>query len=128
MPHRTGSTYSGVTRSEDSIAFVPDTLLERKRRSEQSGMPTEKDSNDMRLLEDQLVRTLEAAEAGVLAFVITHGGTREWHYYVAESADLGAVINAALAELPRRPIEFQIEDDAEWAELAKILSSVQSEA
>ena len=78
----------------------------------------------MRPLEDQLVTAFEAANAGVLAFVFTHRGTREWHFYVDEAADLSALINEALAELPGLPIAFELEDDPDWVVMSNVLESV----
>jgi len=89
-----------------------------------SGMPSGEDSEAMGPLEDRLVEALEAEKAGILAFVHTYGGTRQWHFYISESADLGAVINDALAELPRLPISLEVEDDPEWREMAKVLGAV----
>jgi hypothetical protein len=89
-----------------------------------NGMPSETESDSMRTMEDALVHSLEAADAGVLAYVFTHGGFREWHYYMAESAELDVLINDSLGDLPRFPIEFEIEDDPEWSELAKLYSLV----
>ena len=63
-----------------------------------SGMPSDEDSDAMRPMEDRLVEALEAEQAGILAFVHTHGGKRQWHFYIAESCDLRSVINQALAE------------------------------
>ncbi len=71
-------------------------------------------------MEDRLVEALEAAQAGILALIFTHRGAREWHFYVAESADVSAVINEALAELPKLPISLEVQDDPEWSELAKV--------
>lgn len=88
-----------------------------------SGMPSDRNSADMKVLEDRLVSALEAAHAGVLAFVFTYGGNREWHIYVNDSVELGEVINEALADLPRLPIEMAIEDDPEWTELANVIQS-----
>ena len=78
----------------------------------------------MRPLEDQLVDALEAANAEMLAFVYTHRGIREWNSYVDEEVDLGALVNEALAELPRLPIELEIEGDPEWTAMANVLNSV----
>jgi hypothetical protein len=78
----------------------------------------------MKPLEDRLVEALEAEEAGTLAFVHTYGGTRQWHFYVSELADLGAVINQALASLPKLPISLDVEDDPDWSEMAKVLGAV----
>jgi len=78
----------------------------------------------MENLEDRIVQVLEAVQAGVLAFVFTHGGTREWHYYVGDSADLSALVNRALIEAPDLPIELHVENDPEWLELSDVLSSV----
>jgi hypothetical protein len=89
-----------------------------------SGMPSEEDSEAMRPMEDRLVEALEAEQAGVLAFVHTHGGTRQWHFYIADSADLGALINQALSELPKLPISLEVEHDPKWGEMSKVLDSV----
>lgn len=89
-----------------------------------SGMPSEDDSDAMRPLEDRLVGALEVARAGVLAFVCTHAGNREWHFYVSESADLGSIINDALADMPGLPIEIALEDDPNWSEFGAVLGSV----
>jgi Family of unknown function (DUF695) len=88
-----------------------------------TGMPSSEESDSMRAMEDALVEVLEAADAGVLASVFTHGSTRTWKFYVAESADLAGLINDALAELPRLPIDLSIEDDPEWSELRQLLES-----
>ena len=89
-----------------------------------TGMPSPEESDAMQPMEDHLVEALEESDAGVLAFVLTHGGTRLWNFYVAESADLKGLINHALADLPRLPIELAIEDDPEWSELARLYELV----
>jgi hypothetical protein len=89
-----------------------------------TGMPSPEESDSMKPMEDRLVEALEESDAGVLAFVFTQGGTRTWNFYVAESADLGGLINHALADLPPLPIELSIEDDPEWSELAQLYESV----
>jgi hypothetical protein len=91
-----------------------------------SGMPSAGESDAMRALEDRLVAALESARAGTLAFVTTYSGSRDWHFYVSAATDLGSLVNEALCDLPAAPIELQIEDDPQWAELANILDSVRS--
>ena len=76
-----------------------------------TGLPSDEEIEAMQSMEDNLIEAFEEADAGVLAFVSTHGGTRSWNFYVAESADLGGIINNAFAELPSLPIELVIEDD-----------------
>jgi hypothetical protein len=112
-------------------AFLGDARYSRRLRvtwtypeDNESGMPSSDESNAMRPLEDQLVSAFEAANAGVLAFVFTHRGTREWHFYVDEAADLSALINEALAELPGLPIAFELEDDPDWVVMSNVLESV----
>ena len=90
-----------------------------------SGMPSSIESEAMENLENSIVHALETSRAGVLAFVFTHRGTREWHYYVADSVDLSALVNGALADTPDLPIELQVEDDPEWLEFSDVLSSVE---
>ena len=93
---------------------------------EGSGMPDREDGIAMEEMEDSLVRAMEASRAGSLAFVFTHRGAREWHFYVAEAANLDAIINEALADSPGLPIELMIADDPQWSELAGLLDSVKA--
>jgi hypothetical protein len=87
-------------------------------------MPSKEDSEAMGSLEDRLVGALESGNSGVLAFVHTYGGARQWHFYVAASADLGGCINQALADLPKLPISLEVEDDPQWSEMSLVLDSV----
>jgi hypothetical protein len=75
-------------------------------------------------MEDCLVEALETEDAGILAFVHTHAGSRQWHFYVSNTADLGELINEALAELPKLPISLEVIDDPEWHEMAMVLDAV----
>jgi hypothetical protein len=89
-------------------------------------MPGNEDSLAMTHMEDSLVPAIEGSRAGTLAFVFTHGGAREWHFYVSETANLGSIINEALADLPGLPIELLVADDPEWSEFAGLLQSVKT--
>jgi hypothetical protein len=91
--------------------------------SEKSGLPSDAQSDEMRVFEDSLVASFDPERVAILAFVFTHAGVREWHYYVGQVDDLGDRVNAALSySSTRLPIEIAIEDDAAWEEMSRVLS------
>jgi hypothetical protein len=89
-----------------------------------SGMPDAEISEDLELFENALTEALDSDRAGVLAFVFTHLGFREWHYYFSTLNVVGERINDALSEQPDLPIELKAFDDPDWNELAAVIDSV----
>jgi len=89
-----------------------------------SGMPDAETAEDLDLFESALNEALDPDRAAVLAFVFTHIGVREWHYYVADIELVSERINDALSEQPDLPIELSAYDDPDWSELATVLTSV----
>ncbi len=91
--------------------------------SQECELPTEAQSDEMRVFEDSLVATFDPERTAILAFVFTEAGVRVWHYYVGDLDDLGDRINTALSySSSRLPVEIAIEDDAEWQEFRLVLS------
>jgi hypothetical protein len=86
------------------------------------GMPSSELSDQMKDFEDSLVRELDPDRAGILVFVYTSAGTREWHFYLENDCEIGKRINKALAVFPKLPIELQVQDDPDWAELREVYS------
>lgn len=92
-----------------------------------TGMPDAEIAEDLELFENALNDALDPERTAVLAFVFTHLGTREWHYYFADLEEVSEKINEALAEQPDLPIQMRAFDDPEWKELATVLNSVLDE-
>lgn len=86
-----------------------------------SGLPSSEQIDDMRAFEDAIIDALDPDRCGVLAFVFTGDGVRQWHFYIRNTQEVGKRINAALSGFPRLPIELSAEDDDDWSELQKVL-------
>lgn len=93
-----------------------------------SGMPDAEIAEDLELFESALLDALDPGRTAVLAFVFTHLGTREWHYYFDDLDAVSDKINDALADQPDLPIEMSAYDDPAWSELAALLSSVRGDS
>ncbi|MBV1776887.1 DUF695 domain-containing protein [Burkholderiaceae bacterium DAT-1] len=91
---------------------------------DESGMPSEMESDAMNQMEDYLVSALESKNSGILALACTSKGFRYWQFYVSPAEDLGITINDALAALPQLPITIELSDDPEWNALAELFDSV----
>ena len=92
----------------------------------ESGLP--RDETALHAFERALHDALDRDRTAVLAFVFTHLGVREWHYYVDDLEVVGDKINDALAEQPDLPISIKAFDDPQWAELASVLRCIQGAA
>jgi hypothetical protein len=90
----------------------------------ESGMPADSVEAEMAAFERTLHDALDPQRAAVLAFVFTHIGAREWHYYVGDLDLVGDTINAALADQPELPISIKAFDDPEWTELGTLLKRI----
>jgi hypothetical protein len=86
-----------------------------------SGLPSDEQSNQMREFEDLIQSELDPERVAILAFIRTHSGTRQWNYYVGDTALLSQRINKALNGLPVLPIELQVQDDPNWEELRALI-------
>lgn len=87
-------------------------------------LPDNETTDLMRDFEDRVVDAIERDSLGVLAFVYTFAGDREWHIYLADAKAVGAALNDALAEMPRLPIQIEATDDPAWEELKSVLDGV----
>lgn len=87
-----------------------------------SGMPSPEEIDEMRVLEDALIGALDPERLGIVAYVYTCAGTREWHFYVNDVSEVEISINQALGEFPKFPIDLQIEDDPGWDNLQEVYS------
>ncbi|MGJ8641542.1 MAG: DUF695 domain-containing protein [Opitutaceae bacterium] len=87
---------------------------------DESGMPTDSQSADMKDFENILIEALDHDRLAVLAFVFTSSGLREWNFYLSNANEVGIRINKALAGVPKLPIELKVEDDPNWDELRQV--------
>lgn len=85
-----------------------------------SGLPSDQLSDDMRVFEDTIVGVLDPDRLAVLTFVLTHAGSREWHYYVSDIQEVGNRINTALSVFPKLPLHLQVENDQNWEQLRAV--------
>ena len=65
-------------------------------------------------LEDLLVPVVEKQGLAMLALVSTGENLREWTYYTKSEEKFVQVLNGALAQQPRFPIEIHAAPDPEW--------------
>jgi hypothetical protein len=95
---------------------------------ETDGMPSERQSQDMKDFEEMLIQTLDQDRLAILAFVVTHGGSREWHFYLSDVSEVGIRINKALASIPDLPLDLTVNDDPEWDELRQVFQQCNQKA
>lgn len=91
----------------------------------QDGMPEDDTNEALEAFETALTAALDPERTAVLAFVFTHIGAREWHYYFDDIDAVDEKINEALADQPDLPITIKAFDDPEWTELASVLKRIQ---
>lgn len=88
-----------------------------------SGMPSSSQSDELGSFEDALVDALDTERLAILAFVFTHAGVREWHFYIGDASEVGKRINLALSDYPKLPISLQVENDSGWNEFLMVLNT-----
>jgi hypothetical protein len=86
-----------------------------------TGMPSHADSQEMGEFEELIVAALEKDHACALFAVITHDGQRCWRFYCRDKESTQALIWSALGTQGNLPIDLQMDDDPQWAELSQIL-------
>lgn len=89
--------------------------------ADESGMPTEEQSDEMQAFEDTIVGALDPERFAILTFVVTGEEKREWHYYVDDVDEVAAIINEVLADTPELPISLEAEEDPNWEEFREVL-------
>ena len=89
-----------------------------------SGMPTEDQSEDMAFWEDALVPAFEEPRVGILAYVFTYQGRREWHIDFTDLEAMQSARNDALAGMFPMPLSMEASEDPEWSEYATLMTSM----
>ena len=93
----------------------------------QSGMPDAELTEDMAFWEDALVPAFEENSAGILAYVLTYHGVREWHIYFSDIDQMQAALNDALAGMYPMPLTMEATEDAEWSDYTSLMNCMSSE-
>ena len=97
------------------------TITWEYREDNSSGMPSSKQSDEMKRFEDAIIASLDPERLAILSFIFTNAGIREWHFYVSDVSAVGNKINMALASFQKLPISMQVENDPNWDELRQVL-------
>ena len=80
-------------------------------------LPTEAQSDEMRVFEDRFCEAVETDAHAVLTAVLTFDGARQWVFYTGDVAECGARLEAMPQEEEPYPIELTAEPDPAWAYL-----------
>ncbi|WPJ96190.1 DUF695 domain-containing protein [Coraliomargarita algicola] len=88
--------------------------------ADDSGMPTDTQSADMKDFEELLLDVLDSDRLAILAFVYTTTGLREWNFYLSDTDEVALRINQALKSMPKLPIELHVQDDPDWEALRQV--------
>ncbi|MBE7368005.1 DUF695 domain-containing protein [Ramlibacter pallidus] len=96
-------------------ADLPHRAIVMWRYTSDSGMPGASEREDMDRLEDLLAPLVERPGVALLALVSTGENLREWIFYARSEDQFMELLNMALRDQKRFPIEIDIEQDAEWS-------------
>jgi hypothetical protein len=78
---------------------------------ETGAMPTEADSEAMKVFEDRLIEAWENEAAAVLTAVLTFDGARQWVFYTRDVKECGRLLNEMPQNEDPYPIELTTEED-----------------
>ncbi|KAB2321204.1 DUF695 domain-containing protein [Betaproteobacteria bacterium SCN1] len=93
---------------------LPDRVILVWRYKSESGLPATTEREAMDRLEDLLAPIVEKQGLAMLALVSTGENLREWTYYTKSEEEFVQVLNGALAQQPRFPIEIHAASDPGW--------------
>ena len=79
-----------------------------------NGLPTQAESDRLKVFENLLVEAVEHDGGSVLSAVLTCNGKREFVFYTADVAVFLARLTDMPQEEQRYPIELHRNDDSEW--------------
>lgn len=85
-------------------------------------LPSPQLLEQMHAFEEKLSDAFDENRDGIIAFIFTCNGTREWHFYIQDVEVIGDILNRTLET--GLPISIEVEDDAEWSEFSDVLSMV----
>lgn len=90
------------------------------------GLPSDEELDEMSDFEEVLEATIEAGDEGLMVFVMTHSGVRQWLFY---SSDLNASIKRleGLAKSTDPRIAISTAEDADWSEYRGLAARIGAE-
>jgi len=92
----------------------------------ESGMPAQDQVAQMGEFEDLLQPALEGPGQAYLTVVVTGNGVREWQWYSRSAEETMALVNKALSNHERFPVEFSIQDDPLWEAYSRFHEALES--
>jgi hypothetical protein len=78
------------------------------------GLPTPEENDQLGDIEDVVRAEVEERSAGVHALVLTTGRMREWVFYLAEGADIGAIHTAVRGRVRSHQVQCKAVIDPDW--------------
>lgn len=78
------------------------------------GLPTDKETRGLDLLNEQLRQALEEQEEAVLTAIFIGNRAARYEYYGTSAEIFGRVVGQAFANYPPLPIQIGAENDPEW--------------
>lgn len=78
------------------------------------GLPTDKETQGLDLLNEQLRQALEEQEVAVLTAIFIGNRAARYEYYGTSAEAFGRVVEQAFANYPPLPIQIGVESDPEW--------------
>lgn len=80
------------------------------------GMPTTKQGQILNDVTEALTACFSADPVAINTGIYTGAGRRDWVFYTMSLHIFQKKLNQALAELPLLPLEFEADEDPQWAE------------
>lgn len=78
------------------------------------GLPTDKETQGLDLLNEQLRQSLEAEGVAVLTAIFVGNRAARYEYYSRSAEEFGWVVEQTFASYPPLPIQIGAESDPEW--------------
>lgn len=90
-------------------------------------MPLKEVNTKMIVLEQTIVRTMDASKQYKHAYSRTGNNLKEFVYYSSSQVEFMDLLNQALAKHERYPIEIDFYEDPQWSEFEKLIKDFKEE-
>ena len=95
-------------------------------KGDDKGLPSLADSLLMEQATDALNDVFNADPVAVMTGIYTGDNERNWVFYTRSLNIFQKKFNLALAELPPMPLDFYVEEDADWSEYQMTLEGLET--
>ena len=85
------------------------------------GMPTDKETQGLDLLNEQLRQALEADGVAVLTAIFIGNRTARYEYYGTSAEAFGQVVEQTFAAYPPLPVQIGAESDPQWSRYIEMI-------